>query len=176
MALTLEQFASNLQGIGAARPCAARGDPVRGCRTDSIADPAALAAPCVREGVLTTWQAEKLLAGVDKGFFLGKHKLLRLVASSGMSSVYEAEHLLLHRRVALKVLPRSLVGDGSFLERFYREARAVARLDHPNIVRGFDVGQDGDYHYLVMEFVEGSSLQELVEADRPACRSTRRPS
>ena len=166
MALTLEQFVSNLQRsglLGQAQLEAIRSEVGEG----SHPDPPAVVAALQSRGVLTTWQADKLLAGVDKGFILGKHKLLRLVASSSMSTVYEAEHVLLHRRVALKVLPKALVGDGSFLERFYREARAVARLDHPNIIRGFDVGQEGDYHYLVMEFVEGSSLQQLGEANGP---------
>ena len=166
MALTLEQFASNLEKsglLGLAQVKAIRSEIGEGAHPD----PPALAFALVARGALTRWQADKLLAGVDKGFFLGKHKLLRLVASSSMSTVYEAEHLLLHRRVALKVLPKNLVGDGSFLERFYREARAVARLDHPNIIRGFDVGQEGDYHFFVMEFVEGSSLKELGEAPGP---------
>jgi eukaryotic-like serine/threonine-protein kinase len=130
-------------------------------------DASSVTAALVARGNLTSWQADKLLAGVEKGFFLGKHKLLKLIASGGMSSVYEAEHILMRRRVALKVLPKSLVGETSFLERFYREARAVARLNHPNIVRGFDVGQDGDYHYFVMELIDGSSLEDLVENSGP---------
>ncbi len=162
MALTLEQFVSNLRRSGlldASRLETVRAEVVDGRHSN----PPALAASLLARGFLTSWQAEKLLAGVNKGFILGKYQLLRLIASGGMSTVYEAEHVHLHRRVALKVLPRSLAGDGSFLERFYREARAVAKLNHPNIIRGFDLGQEGDYHYLVMEFVEGSSLQQLTE-------------
>jgi serine/threonine protein kinase len=164
--LTLEQFASSLRESGL----------LSRSQLDSIsteiagglhAGPTSLAASLCSRGVLTKWQSEKLLAGIDRGFFLGKFKLQRLIAKSDMSSVYEAEHLLLHRRVALKILSKELAGDGSFLDRFYREARAIARLDHSNIVRGFDVGQEGDYHYIVMEFVEGASLQGLVEADGP---------
>ncbi len=166
MALDLEQFVLNLERSGLIGPA-----PLGQIRAEvdagSHRDPAGLVAALRSRGLLTSWQAEKLLAGVDRGFCLGKYKLLRLVSSGSMSSVYEAEHLLLHRRVALKVLPKSLVDDGSFLQRFYREAQAVARLDHPNIVRGFDVGQEGDHHYLVMEFVEGISLQELVESSGP---------
>ena len=166
MALTLEQFVSNLQRsglLGRSQLDSIRSEIAEG----SHPDPSAVVVALRDRGTLTDWQADKLLAGVDNGFFLGKHKLLRLIASSSMSTVYEAEHVLLHRRVALKVLPKSLVGDGSFLERFYREARAVARLDHPNIIRGFDVGQEGEYHYLVMEFIQGSSLQQLGEDSGP---------
>jgi serine/threonine protein kinase len=134
-------------------------------------DTHALASRLVGRGALTNWQSEKLLNGVSSGFFLGKYKLQRLIASGSMSSVYEAEHILLRKRFALKVLPKALVGEASFLERFYREARAVVRLDHTNIIRGFDVGQEGDYHFFVMEFLEGSSFQDLVEKSGPVSPS-----
>ena len=164
--LTCDQFVANLARsrlIGEGRIEAIRAELAEAVHTD----PPALAEALVARGLITPWQSGKLLAGADKGFFLGKHKLLRLVASSSMSSVYEAEHLLMHRRVALKVLPKGLIGDGSFLERFYREARAVARLNHPNIIRGFDVGQDGDHHFFAMEFCQGVTLQDMVEASGP---------
>ena len=115
---------------------------------------------------MTRWQAEKLLQGKHRGYFLGKYKLLSLLGKGGMSSVYLAEHLLMRRRCALKVLPAKRVDDSSYLERFHREAQAVALLDHPNIVRAYDVDHqnDGDrqIHFLVMEHVDGLSLQELV--------------
>jgi serine/threonine protein kinase len=164
--LTLEQFETNLREselLGHSQLDSIRTEIDGGL----YADPTTLAASLLSRGVLTAWQCEKLLAGIDRGFILGKYKLQRLIANSDMSSVYEAEHLLLHRRVALKILSKELAGDGSFLERFYREAQAVASLDHPNIMRGFDVGQEGDYHYLVMEFIEGTSLQGLVEVGGP---------
>ena len=167
MTLTLEDFVSTLEGSGLLGPGqldALIGE-LGGGRP--VTDPIALAEALVAQGILTDWQADKLLSGVQKGFFLGKHKLLRHLAQGGMSSVYEAEHQLMHRRVALKVLPKSLAGESGYLERFYREARALARLDHPNIVRGFDVGQDGDHHYLVMEFIDGLNLEELVQARGP---------
>lgn len=83
-----------------------------------------------------------------------------------MSSVYLAEHIVMRRRCAIKVLPQKRVSDTSYLGRFHREAQAVASLDHPNIVRAYDVDhqadRDTDIHFLVMEFVDGQSLQELV--------------
>ncbi|WP_435011048.1 serine/threonine-protein kinase [Tundrisphaera lichenicola] len=167
MALTLQQFLTTVQSSGllgrarldsSLRELGGSGTPI---------DAPTFARALVKQGLLTEWQSGKLLEGVQQGFFLGKHKLLRHVASGGMSSVYEAEHLLLHRRVALKVLPKNLVGESSYLERFYREARAVAQLNHPNIIRGFDVGQDGDHHYFAMEFVEGTNLQDLVDRSGP---------
>ena len=103
---------------------------------------------------LSVWQAEKLLAGKYKGFRLGKYKLIRLLGKGGMSSVYLAEHAVMKRRVAVKVLPHKRVDDASYLGRFHREAQAVASLDHPNIVRAFDVDHESDgaidIHFLVM--------------------------
>ncbi len=116
----------------------------------------------VASGLITKWQCEKLRNGKYKGFFLGKYKLLGHLGSGGMSSVYLAEHLHMHRRAAIKVLPRRRVDDSSYLGRFYREARAAAALDHPNIVRAYDIDSDGILHYLVLEFVEGSDLQRVV--------------
>ena len=80
-----------------------------------------------------------------------------------MSTVYLGEHVLMQRRVALKVLPRNRVADTSYLARFHLEARAAASLDHPNIVRAYDVDNDGDTHYLVMEYIEGRDLQQTVK-------------
>ena len=84
-----------------------------------------------------------------------------------MSSVYLAEHVLMQRRVAIKVLPKSRVEDTSYLARFHREARAAASLDHRNIVRAYDVDNEGSIHYLVMEYVEGRDLQHIVQEDGP---------
>lgn len=125
-------------------------------------DLAIVVAHLVDSGLITQWQCEKLQSGRYKGFFLGKYKLLGHIGSGGMSSVYLAEHLHMHRRVAIKVLPRNRVGDSSYLDRFYREARAAAALDHPNIVRAYDIDSEGSLHYLVMEFVEGRDLQFIV--------------
>jgi serine/threonine protein kinase len=84
-----------------------------------------------------------------------------------MGSVYLCEHLFMRRRVAVKVLPTAKAEDPSALERFYREARAVAALDHPNIVRAYDIDQDDKLHFLVMEYIDGSSLQEIVKRHGP---------
>ena len=126
-----------------------------------------LAEHLISNGTVTKWQAEKLLQGKHKGYFLGKYRLLSLLGKGGMSSVYLAEHTLMRRRCALKVLPTKRVHDSSYLARFHREAQAVASLDHPNIVRAYDVDhqvdRENEIHFLVMEYVEGDSLQELVQ-------------
>ena len=126
---------------------------------------AALAEALVRRQVLTEWQAEKLLQGRHKGFLLGRYKLLSLLGAGEMSSVYLAEHTMMERRCAIKVLPAAKVKDTSYLGRFHREARAVASLNHTNIVRAYDVDLQSeggtDVHYLVMEYVEGKNLEKL---------------
>ena len=121
----------------------------------------------VQETLITSWQSEKLLEGRYKGFFLGKYKLLGHLGTGGMSSVYLADHVLMQRRVAIKVLPAKRVNDSSYLARFHQEAQAAARLDHRNIVRAYDVDNDKDQHYLVMEFVDGKDLQQMVKASGP---------
>jgi serine/threonine protein kinase len=121
-----------------------------------------IASGMVDSQILTRWQVDKLLQGKHKGFFLGKYKLLSLLGSGGMSAVYLAEHTLMKRRVAIKVLPQIRIEDTSYLERFHREAQAVATLDHPNIMRAYDVDQEGKIHFLVMEFIDGQSLLEIV--------------
>jgi serine/threonine protein kinase len=117
--------------------------------------------------LLTRWQADKLLAGKHKGFRLGKYKLLGQIGKGGMSSVYLAEHELMKRRVAIKVLPQNRVGDASYLDRFRLEARAVAKLDDPNIVRAYDIDNEGNIHYIVMEYVDGQDLHQIVSQQGP---------
>jgi serine/threonine protein kinase len=117
----------------------------------------------VAENLISPWQCDRLLEGKYRGFFLGRYKLLGQLGSGGMSTVYLGEHVLMQRRVAIKVLPKNRVSDTSYLARFHREARAAASLDHPNIVRAYDVDNDGDTHYLVMEFIDGRDLQQTVK-------------
>lgn len=132
------------------------------------ADAKTFALYLLEKKVLSRWQAENLLKGKHKGFRLGKYRLISLLGKGGMSSVYLAEHTVMKRRVAIKVLPHKKVNDASYLGRFHREAQAVAALDHPNIVRAYDVDAEMDgsmeIHFLVMEYVEGMSLQQLVAA------------
>ncbi|MCY2968463.1 MAG: protein kinase, partial [Planctomycetota bacterium] len=129
------------------------------------ADTLRIAEELINRNILTRWQADKLLQGRHKGFFLGKYRLLSHLGSGGMSAVYLAEHRLMRRRVALKVLPKASLAGSSHLERFHKEAQAVAALDHRNIVRAYDVDQEGDIHFLVMEYVAGRSLHEIVAVE-----------
>jgi serine/threonine protein kinase len=117
----------------------------------------------VQRNLLTPWHCEKLFDRKYRGFFLGKYKLLDRLGAGGMSAVYLAQHTMMHRLHAIKVLPRDRVEDTSYLARFKREAKAAAALDHPNIVRAYDIDQQKDQYYLVMEYVKGHDLSELVK-------------
>jgi hypothetical protein len=137
--------------------------------------PAQAAAMLLHGGLLSNFQAKHLLAGRSKGFWIKRFLVLEELGSGGMGRVFLCEQTSMNRLVAVKVLPaQTPVGA---LERFMREARASAALDHPNIVRAFDVDHDDRFHFLVMEFVEGPTLAHLVEqqgplAVAPACHYT----
>ncbi|MEM7110901.1 MAG: protein kinase [Chloroflexota bacterium] len=94
----------------------------------------------------------------------GRYRLLKRIGSGGMSIVYQAQDMSLGRMVAVKMLHESLTGDEGFLRRFQREAHAAANLSHPNIVTVHDIGQDGFKHYIVMEFVDGRTLKQIIRA------------
>jgi serine/threonine protein kinase len=121
----------------------------------------------VRDGLVTRYQAEQLLRGKWRNFLLGgKYLVLGPLGSGGMGQVYLCEHKVMRRRVAVKVLPdRS--GDPAAVQRFHREARAVARLNHPNIVGGYDIDTDGRLHFLVMEYIDGTTLHRIVRTGGP---------
>lgn len=121
----------------------------------------------VNEKTISRFQADQLLAGRHRGFFIGKYKIQDLIGSGGMGRVYLAEHAIMRRQVALKVLPKGKSSDPSALGRFQREARAVAALRHPNIIQAYDIDHEGDIHFIVMEYVDGISVQEYVRRHGP---------
>lgn len=94
---------------------------------------------------------------------LGDYRVLRRVGSGGMAEVYLAEQRSLERQVALKVLHERLADDASYVERFAQEARAAAKLVHPNIVQIYDVGQADGFHFISQEYVPGKNLGQLLE-------------
>jgi eukaryotic-like serine/threonine-protein kinase len=118
-------------------------------------------------GLITPFQAGQLVRGRHKGFVLGKYKLLDRIGMGGMGQVYLAEHNAMRRRVAVKVLPPERSESPFARERFLREARAAAALDHPHLCRVFDVENDGDVHFLVMEYLPGVSLHDLISRRGP---------
>ncbi len=96
-----------------------------------------------------------------------RYRLLVKVGEGGMAEVYRAQDTLLGRAVAVKLLRPQYNSESSFLVRFLQEAQAAAGLSHPNIVTVYDVGQDGDQRYIVMEYVEGVSLKEIILESAP---------
>ncbi|MDA8745629.1 serine/threonine protein kinase [Rubripirellula amarantea] len=127
--------------------------------------PERLANGLMNAGILTKWQAGKLLVGRSKGFYLGSYRLLRPIGKGGMGMVYLGEHQVMKRQMALKILPPEATDNARRLDRFKEEARACAQLDHPNIVRAYDFAQAGGRHYIVMEYIDGIDLQHLVQRD-----------
>jgi eukaryotic-like serine/threonine-protein kinase len=96
-----------------------------------------------------------------------RYELEELVGTGGMSSVYRAHDRLLERHVAIKVLHERFTAEGEYVERFRREARAVAQLSHPNIVTVIDRGEQDDRQFIVFEYVDGENLKVLVEREGP---------
>jgi serine/threonine protein kinase len=121
----------------------------------------------IRDGFLTHFQADNILQGKWRRFTIGKYKVLEKIGSGGMGQVYLCEHKLMRRRVAVKVLPTARAADDAARERFYREARVVAAVDHPNLVHAYDIDQDENLHFLVMEYVDGASFQDIVKKAGP---------
>ena len=92
-----------------------------------------------------------------------RYEIIKKIGDGGMAFVYKAKDILLNRIVAVKVLRPEFVDDDEFLGKFKREAEAVASLSHPNIVNVYDVGEEGKVHYIVMEYVDGQNLKEIIK-------------
>ncbi|MFD0713655.1 Stk1 family PASTA domain-containing Ser/Thr kinase [Paenibacillus sp. GCM10027626] len=97
----------------------------------------------------------------------GRYEIITRVGGGGMALVYKAQDLLLNRHVAVKILRPQFTHDEEFIRRFRREAQSAAALSHPNVVSIYDVGQEGDTHYIVMEYVEGHNLNEVIQQRAP---------
>ncbi|MDN8588022.1 serine/threonine protein kinase [Chryseobacterium mucoviscidosis] len=97
----------------------------------------------------------------------GRYEVIERVGGGGMALVYKAQDLLLNRNVAIKVLRQQFVHDEEFIRRFRREAQSAASLSHPNVVSIYDVGQEDEVHYIVMEYVEGKNLNEIIKERAP---------
>src|SRR6202158_3057111 len=98
------------------------------------------------------------------GTHLGPYEILSLLGAGGMGEVYKARDTRLDRTVAIKILPEALAADPQFRDRFDREARAISQLDHPHICALYDVGEHNGTAFLVMQYLEGETLERLVTA------------
>jgi len=104
---------------------------------------------------------------VSTQVYSGRYEIVEHLARGGMAEVYVAHDQLLDRRVALKVLFPEFAADRSFVERFRREARSAAALNHPNIVSVYDTGEENGTYYIVMEYVEGRTLRDIIRSEGP---------
>lgn len=129
--------------------------------------PSEIAAALVTANLLTRFQADQLLKGKFRGFTIGKYRVLDRIGTGGMGQVFLCEHPQMKRRAAVKVLSTDRAKDPGLLGRFLRESRAAASLNHPNIVTAFDVDSENGLHYLVMEYVEGRDLHQIIRENGP---------
>ncbi len=113
-------------------------------------------------GRLTRYQAAALYQRKSRGLLIGNYLILDKLGQGGMGVVFKARHRRLGRVVALKILPPSFARDKTAVDRFKREVEAAGRLKHPNVVAALDADEDRGVHFLVMEYVEGSDLDDVV--------------
>jgi response regulator RpfG family c-di-GMP phosphodiesterase len=139
-----------------------------------LENPDEILAALTHRHLLTPFQADAVRKGSGQDIVLGQYRLLDVLGQGGMGTVYRAEHLQLRREVAVKVMARAAEGNQRMINRFYAEARAVARLQHPNIVNCFDAGRvrrpgpTPIYRdYFVMELIAGQDLYALIREKGP---------
>ncbi len=121
-----------------------------------------LARQAITSGKLTLWQAQQLLAGRSTGYKIDKYILLDLLGRGGMGRVYLAKDVRLNRHVALKILSHERMNNPRAIARFQREAKVGAQLQHEHLVRVYDEGESGGIRYLVMEYIEGKNVGQLI--------------
>ncbi|MFA5554949.1 MAG: serine/threonine-protein kinase, partial [Phycisphaerae bacterium] len=126
----------------------------------------------IQLGYITANQAERLKKNLKESRAPGQshqipgYQILGKLGAGAMAVVYKAKQLSLNRTVAIKILPRRFSENPEYVERFYKEGQAAAKLNHNNIVQAVDVGEAGGYHYFVMEYVEGRTVYEDLAANR----------
>jgi putative two-component system response regulator len=133
-----------------------------------------LAQGLVERQLLTRYQMERVLANNFYGLMIGNYRVLQRIGAGGMGTVFKAEQLQLRRPVAVKLLSFRFAKDERLLARFWAESRAIALLQHPNIVSAIDAGEyggvtreDSPIPFLVMEYLDGRNLEEMVRMDGP---------
>lgn len=139
---------------------------------DKPVDVQQLAKELLRRGKLTKYQVSRIAVGRPQGLVLGKYTILDKIGEGGMGEVFIAEHRRMKRPVVVKLLPSSATHSAASLRRFQREVEAAAQLHHPNIVTAFDADEEGGIHFLVMEYVDGQPLGELVSSRGPLVLDT----
>ena len=126
------------------------------------AETRALAECLTAEGILTVFQVSRLLLSKTHGLVVGPYVILDRLGAGGRGRVFKAQHRLMGRLAALKIIAPHIASRASSIARFHREMRLIGRLDHPNVIRAFDADQVGDLLYIVMEYVAGRSLDHVI--------------
>jgi len=124
-----------------------------------------LAQVLVNKEYVTQRQIARLREAIEaerSGSSISGYKIMGKLGAGAMATVYMAKQISLDRTVAIKKLPKKFSSNPQFIERFFAEGRAAAQLNHPNIVQAFDVGNEGDLYYFVMEYVEGRSVHDDI--------------
>ncbi|MHC4218258.1 MAG: serine/threonine-protein kinase [Planctomycetota bacterium] len=132
-------------------------------------EPRTLGDLLVDNAFVTTRQLERLKSELEAKRSTGQipgYKIKKKIGSGAMATVFLARQLSLDRLVAIKVLPKRLSANENFIERFYKEGRSAAQLNHPNIVSAYDVGKAGEHHYFVMEYVDGKTVYDKITKGR----------
>jgi len=122
-----------------------------------------LAEMLIENGIVTQRQIQRVKKNIEdtrRGQQIPGYQIISKLGSGAMATVFKAKQLSLDRIVAIKVLPRKFSESSEYVERFYKEGKAAAKLNHPNIVQAIDVGEAGGYHYFVMEYVKGHTLYD----------------
>jgi formylglycine-generating enzyme required for sulfatase activity/serine/threonine protein kinase len=167
MAVSLDQFGKALVAAGFATVDEFKSLWASIPAAERPKDAAGLAKLLVAGKKLTPFQAAVLSEGRNVPLTLGDYTVLEEIGAGGMGQVYKARHKRMERVVALKVMSAAAMKDEAAVKRFQREVRAAARLEHPNIVTAYDSGEAGSVKYLVMQFVDGGDLSQLVKKNGP---------
>ena len=161
MALSLKQFIDNVSqsGLLSAEELTVASQSLADNKSDDVQE---LAKLLVRQKKLTKYQASSIYQGKGKSLVFGDYVVLDKIGEGGMGVVLKAQHRRMKRIVAVKVLPAKAMDSEDAVQRFFREVEAAAKLIHPNIVTAFDAGEHRGMHYLVMEFIDGRDLSEIL--------------
>ena len=167
MAVSLEQFSSQLADSGVLSEADLRVLLDKLPATEKPADGEQLAKRLVKEKKISAYQAQVVYSGKGKSLTMGSYFILDKLGQGGMGMVLKAEHRMMKRLVAIKVLSPSVTKTKELAQRFQREVEAAARLTHPNIVGAFDAGETNGSPFLVMEYVPGDDLSSIVKKKGP---------
>ena len=116
----------------------------------------------IDEGHITSYQADKFRLGLASDIAFGDYLVMDKLGQGGMGTVLLAKHRRMDRKVAIKILPVTALESEAAVARFYQEVKVAAQLTHPNIVHAYDAGEQNGFHYLVMEYVPGHDLANVV--------------